>query len=471
MNIDFLRPRTRFSEITPPGHSIDTSFVRSERLSDKYIAEKSDTTHEKTAQDHRIELIIEEEAPDLEQKENDEDFVLEINQELPFQQEILLIRGRHYHPTPTDPEGAPLPPPPDWVIISSDINILRFLPIQCNDSNGAILAREQAIIQHDILRINTHNPPIPTTIEEFDRGLLDLRLIIGPNRLRESPFRLFWNDEQISHIRNEAQIIVYNILNQQQININSSNNTWNLLQINCNYDFSKNFINSYSPVQNNTKIDLIAFGQDNRSINQNNATFNFTNSPFVEETEDIQAQAIIYDSDLEESSFKPELEFPIINSDSQDFQVTPSFNPRKITTETDSLEAIPKRNLLTVNPRIDKLHINKISNIMTEDAQVDNLINKPIINTITSNPVNEEHKVIPINKTIISEPINEEHKVESINITKTSNPVYKSHDVIPDYQNVTSTPTVLSHDIKVIEGCKTSVANVESLKVTVNEVD
>ncbi|KAH0791073.1 hypothetical protein GPJ56_005004 [Histomonas meleagridis] len=105
-----------------------------------------------------------------------QEYEIKFSRNEPFPHEKLLIKDIHYNPHPYTPEGENLPSPPEWVIISSDPDIMHLLPINCGDAQGLIIYRGQATIESGTLVIHEYAPKIYPTIEEIERGFLDLRL-------------------------------------------------------------------------------------------------------------------------------------------------------------------------------------------------------------------------------------------------------------------------------------------------------
>ena len=367
-----------------------------------------------------------------------------------------MIRGRHYNSNPVAPDGSPLPTPPEWIIISADPSIARFLPVRCEEAQGIIVARGQVAIQDGTLVPRLENSPITLTIDEFHRGVLDFNLFVNPFNScekpnatpSEKPYRLFWNDDLIKNIRIFAQTTINRLFIQNKVNINA-NNTCNIYHVHNNFDFSNHLHNTWLKylnlnVSNIHKEEEIFVNQDMRTVNVNQNTTNGN-------INNIKNNELIYHPKIQESIIEPKFETKTLNPVVESLTVDPTFNAKTSQPVIDSLKVEPINRPLLAEPTIEELKI------------------KPNVNTIISEPIISSNEIRPKLNQVISTPTVNEHLVEPIMKTTTSNPIVENHNVIPENRTITSTPIVLNHDLQIQNDTIISKAIVENLKILIEK--
>ena len=241
----FLLPETTLPQSTPSTDRNYPGFERFEKLENRYFANNFSPNDSNGPIDISSGPTINAESTNHAPFPPSTGSDYPIDRNLPFQYEILMIRGRQYNPNPVAPDGSPLPTPPEWIIISADPSIARFLPVRCEEAQGIIVARGQVAIQDGTLVPRLDNSPITLTIDEFHRGVLDFNLFVNPFNScekpnatpSEKPYRLFWNDDLIKNIRIFAQTTINRLFIQNKVNINA-NNTCNIYHVHNNFDFS-----------------------------------------------------------------------------------------------------------------------------------------------------------------------------------------------------------------------------------------
>ncbi|KAH0787666.1 hypothetical protein GPJ56_008461 [Histomonas meleagridis] len=276
----FLPPQTRYSR-SPPGEDyIDVNFDRIRKVDPQSDAHQVFQNDHGQSPDTRATPIIIESTEEPQVTVPPQDYEIEFIREAPFPHKIVLARGIHYNPQPTTPQGEELPIPPEWVIISSDPTIINLLPIDCGESRGLILYRGQVTIESGILVIHENTPRIPLSSREIERGLLDLRYFVGPNKPCQMPLRYNLNDPKISYIFNIAVNCLKQkiYINQTLINIsnfwrNTNILTDHLIINNGNMNHENTLSSNHESILNQNSTNSTLVTEPNVQVHEINSIF------------------------------------------------------------------------------------------------------------------------------------------------------------------------------------------------------
>lgn len=132
-----------------------------------------------------------EEAPSLDNHHNTL-FEINISNDQPFQRELVLIGDQHYISRNTNDR-----PSPEWVVISTDPDIMHLLPVEALNGRGIIAARGQVSITDGILVVDPAADLIYPIDSEIEAGSLIPYLFLPKDALHSNPYRLCDEDPHI----------------------------------------------------------------------------------------------------------------------------------------------------------------------------------------------------------------------------------------------------------------------------------
>ena len=500
----FLRPETRFPESTPDEDHNDISFDRIGKSSN-YISNNFQRTEASENEPVTSSLSeYPEESPEVTIGRPLEDFEIRFKYNRPLQQEILLVGGIHYSPSPNPQSNPNIPSPPEWIIISADPHISALLPVTFNHNQGIILCRGQAIIHEGYLVIDLNRSPSLTSSAEIERGVFDLRTFVGPCRPREIPFRLFSNDPRIQNIFNVANSCL--IEKAIQMNINVFNNTSNIWTFCIQNNINLGQIYNHNSIRKDVNLDLFKHSEQiNLTKNNivNNEMINISNNKFNQNASNPTthtSKAIVQEHKVEPFKEVVKSEAHVVSHEVETHHETltsnalilsHNVNPQhaQITSSptVESLHIEPNNVEKTINTNVESLRIDPICQEKIATAKIESLLVKPNINekTCTTNIDSLHVKPNVIDKTISTE-IESLHiksnvtektfttKIDSLHVEpicqeKTINANIESLHVEPQCINKKASAIVESLSVEAINKVNTSNALVEHHKVNVNK--
>ena len=409
---NFLRPETRFSESTPDEDFNHTSFDGNENFGKRYFENFSTSKpHENEPPTSPIPTDPEE-APEIFNGRELEEFEISFNHNEPLQQEILLIGGRHYNLPPNNTSLPPTQRLPEWVIISSDARIAHLIPLSLNDQQGLIVCRNQAIINEGNLFIDISRNPQLTTSAEIQRGVFDIRTFVGPSRLSEPPHRLFYNDERVRNIVNITKAYLYKKEIHLNLTVNNNNNsiiqnTWNLnyYRINeMNVSQTNNLIKQKSIDLSNHMNNTLVLNNNNNIMNDtpklnNEANITMQNHLVQPNHETIYSEAYVQshginvnhetktsDAYVVSHEVEPVFAVKTSNPEVESLKVNPKMIEKTVDTNIESVKVNPKEITKEVTTVVESLHaepklIEKSVTTNVESLQVKPLHNPKVVET------------------------------------------------------------------------------------------
>ena len=363
----------------------------------------------------------------------------------------------------------------DWVIISSDEELERYVPMKIGD-HGIIAGRGQIIAKNNVLCVYSRNKPTMTTSWERLNRRIRMEEFIDLREIRSVP--ILYNEARthFGGILRETYNTVYNFINT---NING-----NVTSINTNngkvYNFSQyingnmNFYNSNGMGNMITREGPpIGEGKDtarmtitNHDIKMNNMMTTAEDS-VANHNVNVIRNKIVTDAKVTEHDIDVNRETKTTNVKVVDHEV-----------RVENQQLTSNATVMNHDVCIENRLVTTDATVINHDVRVNNttlvsdvIVTNHGINVVKENQISEVEVTghdVKINKEVIlSNAKVMEHEVEVENVQLASKATVVSHDVQVDNRLAVTNAVVANHEINVIHMNKMSDAMVVGHDVNV----